>query len=233
MVHRLSRDPAVRLRVFLDAGLIRRVPTTWQLVQGQLEMLLYVVLPDANDGARYRGAPLGNPLLRQPFLLAEIGVDHLRAGHGLDASLEGIVKHLNFVLHVDYPVYDLQLVQTVPGGLEELRRYTRAIDEGRSLGRRRQRLLASAIVPEATAYRRRLIEPGGWIDRAARFDYPPDEDQPAYLRPEFSSLVGFMNYCAERLPASPRETPPTQMPRHLASLFLRRLSRDPAAPPGA
>jgi hypothetical protein len=226
----LSRDPETRLRVFLEAGLIQRVPTRWQLLQGQLEMLLYVILPDANDGARYAGAPLGNPLIRQPFLLAEIGIDHLRAGHGLDASLEGLIKHLNFVLHVDYPVYDLQLLQTVPGGLEALRRVTTEIDQPRTMERRRQQWLADSIVPDADRYRRRLVEEGGWIDRAAALDYPPDSDQSAYLRPEFSSLVGFMNYCAVRLPESPRETPPLALPGHLASLFLCRLrGPDPAS----
>ncbi len=224
----LSHDPRERLRVFLDAGLIPRVPTSWQLLQGQLEMVLYVVLPDANDAARYRGARFGHPVVRQPFLLREIGIDHLRIGHGLDASPEGLFKHLNFVLHVDYPVYDLQLIQTVPDGLERFRRYTREIEDGTTPERRRQRQLARDIVPDADQYRSKLIEPRGWIDRAARLDYPPDDLQPAYLRPEFSSLVGFMNYCAARLPESSRATPVHAMPGHLARLFLRRLRPESA-----
>ena len=38
MERELSRDPAVRLSVFVNAGLIRQVPTRFQFLQGQLEM---------------------------------------------------------------------------------------------------------------------------------------------------------------------------------------------------
>src|SRR4051794_24437412 len=100
----LSRDPAVRLAVFVDAGLIERVPTTWQLLQGQIEMAPYVMLPDAGDRARYAGARLGHPLLRTPIVLREVGANHLRIGHGLHNPAEVLFRHLNFVLHSGMPV---------------------------------------------------------------------------------------------------------------------------------
>lgn len=218
----LSRDPAVRLAPFLEHGLIERIPTTWQLVQGQLEMMPYVILPDDNDDDRYAGAPLGHPLLRTPLILGHIGLDHFRVGHGLHAKLESLIRHLSLVYHAGFPTFDLQLVHTVPGGLAALRRYTQEIEEGATPLRARQRRMAGWIIPDAPGYRRRFLEPGGWIDRAEAFDYPPDDEAPAYLRREFSSLTGFVRYCAEAFPERPRDTP--NIAGHLVGLLRRRFA---------
>ncbi|PKN54569.1 MAG: hypothetical protein CVU56_25960 [Deltaproteobacteria bacterium HGW-Deltaproteobacteria-14] len=216
-----SRDLRVRLRPFLERGLIRAVPTPWQLLQGQLEMAPYVVMPDKGDSARYAGAPLGHPLLRQPLLLGEIGLDHLRVGHGLAAPLDSQLKHLAFVSHEGMPVYDLQLCQTHPDGLERLRTFLLEVDAGATAARRRQRRLASLIIPDAGAYRARFTDRGGYIDRAVAFDYPaPDVD---FLRPEFSSLTHFVDYCLERFDPRPAGTPLWRHVAHLADLSTRRL----------
>jgi len=210
----------VRLRPFLERGLIRGVPTVWQLIQGQIEMAPYVVMPDRGDRLRYAGAPFGHPLLRQPLLLGEIGVDHLRVGHGLAARLESQLKHLAFVSHEGMPTYDLQVLQTHPDGLESLRLLFTEIDAGATSIRRRQRRLADLIIPDAASYRARFTAPGGYIDRAARFDYPaPDAD---FLRPEFSSLTSFIDYCLERFEADPASQPLWRNAAHLAGLGTRR-----------
>ena len=223
MAERLSRDPAVRLAVFVDRGLIETLPTTWQLVQGQLEMAPYVVLPDPGDGSRYDGTLLGNPILRTPLIVSQIGLDHFRVGHGLHTSREAQYKHLNFVSHEGFPTYDLQLIQTMPDGLERFRSYTREIQEGATRHRRRQRALVDLVIPDAEAYRESFLEDGGWIDRAVAFDYPSEDEIEDFLRPEFSSLVHFMNHCARAYPARPGDTSLPGMPRHLTRLLLAKL----------
>ena len=70
---KVSKDLSLRLGVFLERGLVKGVPTTWQLLLGQLEMAPYVVLPDAGDKARYNGARLASPLLRTPLIVSHSG----------------------------------------------------------------------------------------------------------------------------------------------------------------
>ncbi|MCA9519872.1 MAG: hypothetical protein KC609_02825, partial [Myxococcales bacterium] len=169
----LTRNLTERLKPFLERGLIRAIPTPWQLVQGSLEMAPYVVTPDAGDRSRYDGARFGHPLLRTPIVLAQIGIDHLQIGHGLFVrSAESYFKHLMFVYHEGMPTYDLQLVQTVPNGLERLRAFAEAIERGATPRARRQRKLIGWVIPEASRYRHEFLRNGGWIDRAERFDYP-------------------------------------------------------------
>lgn len=222
MERELSRDPAVRLSVFVDAGLIPQVPTRFQFLQGQLEMAPFVLLPDAGDNDRYAGAPLGHPLLRTPLVLWEVGSDHLRIGHGLHAEAESLYRHLMFVFHEGMPVYDLQLVQTVPGGLAAFRQYAQDIEDGRTPERARQQKRIDLVVPHASRYRQHFLEPGGWIDQAEALQYPGEAEVAAFLRPEFMSLIRFSNYCASTFPRQPLDLPPARLPGHLAELFSRR-----------
>ncbi|MGE0327676.1 MAG: hypothetical protein AB7S68_35520 [Polyangiaceae bacterium] len=218
------RDPKVRLRVFIERGMVPKLPTTWQLWQGQLEMAPYVLAPDAGDNARYAGAPLGHPLLRTPVVLANVGLDHFRVGHGLHARPESLYRHLNFVFHEGMPAFDLQLVQSVPGGLAALRRYTQAIEDGSTRQARRQRRWIDRVLPKASEYRQKFLAPGGWIDQAEAFDYPTEKDVAGFLRPEFTDLVRFVNHCANAYPASPLEQPLTHIPSHLVGLARKRFS---------
>jgi len=223
MERELSRDAAVRLSVFVEAGLIPQVPTPFQLLQGQLEMAPFVLLPDAGDDDRYAGAPLGHPLLRTPLVLWEVGPDHLRIGHGLHAEAESLYRHLMFVYHEGMPAYDLQLIQTVPGGLAAFRRYAQDIEDGRTPERARQRQRIDLVVPQASRYRQHFLEPGGWIDQAAAFDYPPLATAAAFLRPEFTQLTSFVDYCVDTFPASPSGQSPLEVAREMARLGTRRL----------
>ncbi|MCA9518934.1 MAG: hypothetical protein KC635_28555 [Myxococcales bacterium] len=201
MLNAAPADLAFRLAPFTERGLIPTLPTDWQLVCGQVEMAPYVVMPDKGDRGRYAGALLGHPLLRQPVVLSQVGLDHFRVGHGLQAGARAQFDHLAFVFHEGMPVYDLQVCQTHPRGLERLREHLEAIDAGATPRDRARRRLADLVIPDAAGYRRRFLEPGGYIDRAAAFDY----DGPAadFLRPEFTSLVSFMRYCADAFEAAP------------------------------
>jgi hypothetical protein len=216
-----DRNLSRRLAIFVEAGLIDTIPTEWQLLLGQLEMAPYVVMPDAGDGNRYAGAPLGHPLLRTPLVFARIGLEHLRVGHGLHSSLKALLLHVAYVFHEGMPSFDLQLVQSHPGGLDALAAFLADIEHGDSSEAARHRRLIDLVVPQASAYRRAFIEPGGWIDRARAFAYPTEADVAAFLRPEFTDLCRFINYCARTFPASPKGVSPLATLTTMADLSTR------------
>ncbi len=229
MQQRPSRNLHERLAVFRDAGLVDQIPTTWQLLQGQAEMMPYVVTPDAGDQGRYAGAPLGHPLMRTPVVLSQIGWEHFRVGHGLHSTPGALLKHLAFVYHEGMPTYDVQLVQTVPDGLSLLREYFEALEAATHPTYARQRRLIDLVIPRASEYRQAFLTPGGFIDRAAAFDYPRAEDLPGFLRPEFCSLTGFINYCARTFPESPRGVPPHRLALQIGRLMTRRFAHEARA----
>src|SRR5688572_30827204 len=112
---------ASRLQVFVDAGLLARIPTRWQLLQGEIEMTPYVVSTDATSEEGYRDHLASHPLVRQLTIFAHVGPDHLRTGSALGAKLESICAHLIVTFHRGMPVFDLQVIQTHDRGLERLR----------------------------------------------------------------------------------------------------------------
>ena len=218
---RLSVTPKSRLAVFVNAGLIKRVPTPWQLFLGQLEMAPYVFLPDDTDRIRYQGTRFGHPLARTPIVLWNVGLDHFRVGSGLGAKPASVYRHLNFVYHHGMPAYDLQLAQTIPNGLEALRLCTEEIERGATKAGRRQRRWIDRVVPNAAEYRHRFLRKGGWIDQAANLDYPRDSQIPTFQRQEFTSLARFANYCATAFPGSPGDVPFSSLPKRLWQLTTR------------
>src|SRR5882757_10199953 len=111
-----------RLRVFIDAGLLPRVPTSWQIRQGELQMAPYVISSDATAEEGYAGGPLGHPLLRQPLIFSQVGRDHLHIGSALGCAHASLCAHLQLTFHRGMPVFDLQVLQTHPDGLARLRR---------------------------------------------------------------------------------------------------------------
>ena len=217
----MAIDIDARLAPFVSRGLIRKAPTRWQITQGEMEMLPYVLTPDITDEHRYEGAPFGHPVLRQPIIFSQVGRDHLRTGSGLECKLESVMKHLHFTIHAGMPVFDLQVIQTHPRGLERFRHYSEDLQKSDAPWAKRTRALIDLIIPNARAYREQFIEPGGWIDRAATFDYSDSiEDNPDFP-PEFTSFIHFMNYCADAFPRSVGEVPLTRLPRHVLRVLTR------------
>lgn len=217
MPHRY--DLARRLAPLVEAGLIQRVPTDAQVRQGELQMLPYVISADATYEEFYEGTPLGHPVVRQPILLALIGKDHLETGTGLAAALQSVIRHTHFTYHQGMPVWDLQVIQTHPGGLEALRAETEALLAPRTLRHRARRALLGCILADPDSYLRLFLGDDGYIARAARFDYPGPSDEGAAFPPEFFSLVDFVNHCAAAYPA---DVPVARLPRHLVELIGRR-----------
>lgn len=219
---RPNPDPSLRMEVFRRAGMVRQVPSPWQVFQGTLEMTPFVLSPDVTAESSYRRSVWAHPWVRQPFLLAHIGLDHFATGSGLKMSLPAICKHLQLTWHDGMPVFDLQVVQTHPDGLATLRRSFEALLEGVTPDARRQNRLARRLFPDPSAYYRQFTEPGGWIDRAEAFDYASAGEEEARIPVEFFSLVGFMEYCATAFPRTPAEVGWARVPAHLGRRVGRR-----------
>ena len=64
---------AERFSVFVDAGLLQRVPTRWQLLQGEIEMTPYVISTDATAEEGYRAHAFSHPLVRQLLIFNHVG----------------------------------------------------------------------------------------------------------------------------------------------------------------
>jgi len=218
----MSHDLAARLKIFVDAGLIRRVPTRWQLLQGEIQMTPYVMSTDATAEHGYVGARFGHPLVRQPLIFSQVGIDHVKTGSGLGVRLPSLCTHLHLTYHQGMPVFDLQIVQTHPHGLDTLRRQTEELLTGATRRARRTNRLASLILTDPRRYHEKLLGHDGWIARAERFDYPGPEAEDSLFPPEFFSLVGLVNYSAATFAERPREIGWARVPGHLARLAGRR-----------
>lgn len=104
-----------RLERLHDTGLIDRIPNRVQLVVGSLDMFRFFILPAANDFYTQQGFGFGfHSVLR--FLDDPASVVDMT---GLASHQDAIIGHLMQVVHAN-PIYDLQLLESIDGGLEEL-----------------------------------------------------------------------------------------------------------------
>jgi hypothetical protein len=218
---------ASRLQVFVDAGLLARIPTRWQLLQAEIEMTPYVVSTDATAEEGYRDHLASHPLVRQLRIFAHVGPDHLRTGSALGAKLESICAHLIVTFHRGMPVFDLQVIQTHDRGLDRLREAILETLEGSSPVGIRRRSITSTLLREPVAYLEQFLGDDGYIARAARFEYPGPTDQGSKFPREFWSLVDLATYAEASFPARPRDLAWTHYPKHVMRLAGRR-ARDGA-----
>lgn len=212
-----------RLRPFLEAGLLSVLPTTFQIRQGELAMLPYVLSSDATDESRYRRAPFGHPLLRQPLILLEVGVDHLDPGCSLGARPASIITHLLMTYHQGMPVFDLQLLQTHPDGLDQLERAVVEQLEGTTARARHLRRTIAAILADPSSYHRLFLGDDGYVARARRFEYATPESEGSDFPAEFFGLVPFLEHCARTYPRRVGDVGLARLPAHLAHLATRRV----------
>ncbi|MFT4622283.1 MAG: hypothetical protein ACI8PZ_000939 [Myxococcota bacterium] len=212
-----------RLAPFIDRGLLSGVPNPWQLAQGGLAMTPYVLSPDVTAERHYRDVWVARPVPRQLMLLRVNGLDHLSSGSGLRIRLRSVCRHLQLTWHEGMPVFDLQLAQTHPDGLHILRRSTAALLAPRTAEERRVRRVADRLFPAPEEYFATFLEPGGWIDRAAAFDYSTAAEDGSNMPAEYHTLTGFLEHCLT-LPASPADVGWGRVPVHLAQQAARRWS---------
>jgi hypothetical protein len=185
-----------RLEALRAAGLVDEVPTRGQIFFGGLDMLRFVIEPFAREYYRQKGISFGfHQLLRvldDPVSMID--------PTGFLSERDTIIGHVMQVVHLN-PVYDLQLMEMFPGGLDELERQVEAMVAGTHP---RQRTI-SAIVEEP-GYHAALLD----YVRRYRADRtaPPIVRQQGELRRDpvaaaaertFATLPGFLRYC-RRLP---------------------------------
>jgi hypothetical protein len=216
-----SIDLNRRLGIFLEAGMLKKIPTRWQLIQGYVEMTPFAISTDVTTEEGYR-VPLGHPVLRQPMLLAEIGFDHFNTGSALASALDSVCAHLELTYHRGMPVFDLQVVQTHEGGLEYLRQSFEDLLTSATPKARRRRALAERILSNPDEYFRKFLGPTGWIEQAKKLDYPAPDAEGSALPTEYFSLVDFLNHCSEAFPAQPGDMDWRAYPRHFVFLASRR-----------
>ncbi len=185
-----------RLERLKRLGYIDTVPTRLQLVVGSADMLRFWIVPAAEDYYEAQGIDFNfHQVLRfldEPASLVD--------PTGFLSTVDNIIGHLMQVVHAN-PTYDLQLLESHEGGLEELEKQVEQMLEGthprtRSIG---------AIV-EDPGYHERLL---GYVR-----DYIRDRDAEAPLRDNvtserfapiertFGTLPAAMRYFA-KLPRTP------------------------------
>lgn len=191
-----KRSWRARFQFFVERGLLEAVPHPRQLRAGTLQMLSFAANETPVEHAANRRSLWGHLPLRLPLQLLYCPQQFI-VWNGLLATPRTLVKHLLSAFHEDRVIaYDLQMLQSHPGGLDQLERAAEAV------ARRRHPLwrMLSAI---AGGYHGHLAD----LARAAgRFEYPPDLD------PRFSSLIGFGRYCLTLPPPPPPGTTPRTPP---------------------
>jgi len=185
-----------RLEALRAAGLVDAVPTRGQVFFGGLDMLRFVIEPFAREYYEQQGISFAfHQLLRvldDPVSMID--------PTGFLSERDTIIGHLMQVVHLN-PIYDLQLMEMFPGGLDELERQVEAMVEGTHPRRR-----TIAAIVEDPGYHARLL---GYVRRYRedRTAPPPVRSQgalrsdPAAAAAErtFATLPGFLRYC-RRLP---------------------------------
>jgi|GEM_PF-4164852 len=170
-----------RFEFFVAQGLLAAVPHPGQVKAATLEMLPFAFNETPIEHAANRQSFWGYIPLRVPLQLLYCPQQAI-VWNGLLATPHTLIKHLLSSFHEDGVIaYDLQLLQSHPGGLEGLERAAEEVVSGEDP-------LAPMLSAIAGGYHAHLSE----LARAARrFEYPQD------LHPRFSSLLGFGRYCLQ------------------------------------
>jgi hypothetical protein len=176
-------------------GYIHLRPTRLQIFFGGLDMLRFVIEPAARDYYAQMGISFGfHQLLRvldDPASMLD--------PTGFLSERDTIVGHVMQVVHLN-PVYDLQLIQMFPDGLEDFERQVEAMVSGTHP----RRSTIGAVVEDAD-YHRRLLD---YVRRFRADPETPPPVRPQTLRADpafaaaerqFATLPGFIDYCG-RLP---------------------------------
>jgi len=181
-----------RLRALEAKGYIDTRPTRLQLLFGGLDMLRFAIEPASRDYYRQKGISFGfHQLLRvldDPVSMID--------PTGFLSDRDTIVGHVMQVVHLN-PVYDLQLIEMFPDGLENFEAQVRAMVDGTH-----PRAGTIGAIVEDPGYHRRLLDyvRRYRVDRAT----PPPVRQEQTLRSDphfaaaertFATLPGFIAYC--------------------------------------
>jgi hypothetical protein len=196
-----GREIERRLQTLQAKGYVSRRPTRLQILFGGLDMLRFVIEPASRDYYRQKGISFG---FHQLLRLLDDPVSLLDPT-GFLSDRDTIVGHVMQVVHLN-PVYDLQLIQMFPDGLEDFERQVQAMVDGTH-----PRCRTINAIVEDPDYHRRLL------DYVRRFRQDPDTPPPvreeqtlradphfAAAEQQFATLPGFIAYC-NRLPTRAAE----------------------------
>jgi hypothetical protein len=193
-----AREVRRRLDRLERQGYVQHHPTRLQIFFGGLDMLRFAIEPATRDYLDHHKISFGFQQLLRVFDDPASMID----ATGFLSRRETIISHLLQVVHVN-PVYDLQLLQMFPDGLDDLEAEIMAVIDHTHPQRR-----SIAAIVEDPAYHARLL-----ID-VRRFRAHPHMPPPARevyaLRGDrhfaaadrtFATLAGFTAYC-DRLPCN-------------------------------
>jgi hypothetical protein len=193
----LDPDKVERRLASLEAqGLAPARPSRLQLLFGGLDMLRFLIEPGARDYYRSRGISFGfHQLLRvldDPVSMID--------PTGFFSERDTVIGHLMQVTHLN-PIYDVQLLQCFPDGLDELERQVEQMLAGTHP---RQRTIGAIV--EDPGYHARLLDYVRRYRRDPGSAEPPVREQTLRVDPHFAAaertfatLPGFLAY-AVRLP---------------------------------
>jgi hypothetical protein len=186
------REVPRRLDALAARGLAPARPSRKQLLFGGVDMLRFMIEPGAREYYASQGISFGfHQLLRvldDPVSMID--------PTGFLSERDTIIGHLMQVTHLN-PIYDVQLLQCFPDGLDELEGQLERMIAGTHP---RQRTIG-AIVEDA-GYHRRLLD---WVRsyRADPASIPPVREQALRADPHFAAaerafatLPGYLAYCA-------------------------------------
>ena len=210
----LGRDEIPRrLRQLRSRGLIAEEPSTLQLLFGGVDMLRFMIEPGARDYYEQQGISFG---FHQLLRLLDDPVSMIDPTGFLSAR-DTIIGHLMQVTHLN-PIYDLQMLEMFPDGLDELEHQVAQMVQG---VHPRQRTIGAIV--EDPGYHARLLD---YVRRYRADPATPQmpreqqtlRDDPHFAAAErqFATLPGFIEYCC-------------RLPRDLRSL-VRRLATVRAFP---
>ena len=181
-----------RLRELESKGFIGKRPARLQILFGSFDMLRFVVVPASTDYYAQREI---DGRLHQLLRFLDDPVSLLDPT-GFLSDRETIMGHVMQVVHLN-PIYDLQLLQMFPDGLEEFERQVAAMVAG---SHPRQRSIGAIV--EDPGYHARLL------DYVRRYREDPNtpplvrqqqtlRGDPVYVAAErtFATLPGFIDYC--------------------------------------
>lgn len=181
-----------RLRALEERGLIQQRPSRAQLFFGGLDMMRFVVEPAAREYYAERGISFGFHQLLRVLDDPTSMIDPT----GLFSDRDTIVGHLMQVVHF-HPVYDLQLMEMWPDGLEDLEGQVRRMLDGTH-----PRHGTIAAIVEEPGYHARLLD---YVQRYRKDPATPElvrrqqapRSDPAFAAAErtFATLPGFVAYC--------------------------------------
>jgi hypothetical protein len=174
-----------RFAFFVKHDMIERVPSAWQVRVGWLAMLPSYLSESDRERERSRSTFMGQVPVRVPLQIL-YNPRQLVVDTGLEQKPFHIVKHVLSVYHEDaFLGYDLQLLQSHPGGLALLRSEAKKVVDNTT---RWSGYLTRLV--GWPGYHARLIE---LAEEAELFHYP----DPLDIDPRFASLCGFAKFCCD------------------------------------